>query len=36
MTEVIVNIVVYGTVLIFAGVLWFLVAFSKAYNSKNS
>lgn len=35
MIEIIVNIVVYGTGLIFGGALWFLYTFSKAYNSKN-
>jgi hypothetical protein len=34
MIEIIVNIVVYGTALIFGGVVWFLIAFSKAYASK--
>ncbi len=35
MIEIIVNIVVYGTGLIFGGALWFLYAFSKAYHAKN-
>lgn len=34
MIEIIVNIVVYGSAFIFGGVVWFLIAFSKAYASK--
>ena len=36
MIETIVNIVVYGSLLIFAGAVWFLIRFSKAYQSKRS
>lgn len=34
MMGIVVNIVVYGTALIFSGAIWFLYAFSKAYESK--
>lgn len=36
MIETIVNIVVYGSAVIFAGVIWFLIGFSKAYQAKKS
>lgn len=36
MTETIVNIVVYGTAVIFGAVVWFLVSFAKAYQAKKS
>ncbi len=34
MIDIIVNIVGYGTAFILGGALWFLYAFSKAYESK--
>lgn len=34
MIEAIVNIVVFGTIIIFSGAIWFLYSFSKAYQAK--
>lgn len=35
MIELIVNIVVFGSVAMFGLAMWFLYAFSKAYESRN-